>query len=102
MYVAITHQLIDLQQATLEKVFKSFRGHNFKIKPSKCHIGTGSISYLGYEKTAGSGIQPGIAIKDHSLILGPLNKLVRKDSGYTSSKLPLGAKKAILNLALRH
>ena len=99
-----------------------------KIKPSKCHIGTGSISYLGYEITAGSGIQPGLAktetvrsfpepctikeirafigltsfflraIKDYSLISGPLNSLVRKDSGYTTGKLPTKASKAFLNL----
>ena len=47
--------------STLEKVFSRFRQHNLKIKPSKCHIGIGSISYLGYEITAGSGIQPGLA-----------------------------------------
>ena len=116
---------------TLEKVFSRFRQHNLKIKPSKCHIGTGSISYLGYEITAGSGIQPGLAktetvrsfpepstikeirafigltsffrraIKDYSPISGPLNKLVRKDSGYTSSRLPLDARKAFLNLKKR-
>ena len=113
---------------TLEKVFKRFRQHNLKIKPSKCHIGTGSISYLGYEITAGKGIQPGLAktktvrsfpepctvkeirafieltsffrraIKDYSLISGPLNKLVRKDNGYTSGKLPIDARKSFLNL----
>ena len=32
--------------ATLEKVFGRFRQHILKIKPSKCHIGTGSISYM--------------------------------------------------------
>ena len=47
--------------ATLEKVLSRFRQHNLKIKPSKCHIGTGSISYLGYEITAEAGIQPGLA-----------------------------------------
>ena len=36
---------------TLEKVFRQFREHNLKIKPCKCHIGTGSNSYLGYEIT---------------------------------------------------
>ena len=46
--------------ATLEKVFQRFREHNLKIKPSKCHIGTGSISYLGYEIYI-KGIQPGLA-----------------------------------------
>ena len=114
--------------ATLEKVFCQFRQHNLKIKPSKCHIGSGSISYLGYEITAGKGIQPGLAktetvcsfpepctvkeirafigltsffrraMKDYSFISGPLNKLVRKDNGYTSGKLPLEARKSFLSL----
>ena len=85
-----------------------------KIKPSKCHIGTGVISYLGYKIPAGKGIQPGLAktltvrnfpeptsikeirafigltsffrraIKDYSLLSGPLNKLVRKDLNYST------------------
>ena len=38
------------------------------------------------------------AIKDYSLISGPLNKLVRKDNAYTSGKLPLDARKSFLNL----
>ena len=46
---------------TLASVFEKFRLHGLKIKPSKCHIGTGNISYLGYEVTAGKGIQPGRA-----------------------------------------
>ena len=91
---------------TLDKVFKPFCEHNLKIKPSKCHIGTGSISYLGYEIYADHGIKPGLAktitvknfpepitvkdirafiglttffrraIKNYSLISGPLNKLI--------------------------
>lgn len=32
----------------LAKVFQRFRENNLKIKPSKCHIGTGVISYLGF------------------------------------------------------
>ena len=47
---------------TLASVFEKFRLHGLKIKPSKCHIGTGNISYLGYEVTAGKGIQPGRAL----------------------------------------
>ena len=46
---------------TLRKVFGQFRERNLKMKPNKCHIGTGSISYLGYEITAGHGIKPGLA-----------------------------------------
>ena len=33
----------------LSQVFQRFRRHNLKIKPSKCHIGTGRINYLGYD-----------------------------------------------------
>ena len=46
---------------TLENVFSRFRQHNLKIKPQKCHIGTGSISYLGYEICSEQGIKPGLA-----------------------------------------
>ena len=46
---------------TLSNVFTRFRQHNLKIKPQKCHIGTGSISYLGYEICAQQGIKPGLA-----------------------------------------
>ena len=35
--------------AKLSSVFQRFRQHNLKIKPSKCHIGTGRINYLGYD-----------------------------------------------------
>ncbi|MEL6277241.1 MAG: RNase H-like domain-containing protein, partial [Bacteroidota bacterium] len=93
----------------LKEVFERFRKYNLKIKPSKCHIGAGTITYLGYEISARKGISPGKvktevianwptpksikdirafigltsffrrAIKDYSLISGPLNKLIRKD-----------------------
>ena len=46
---------------TLNNVFSRFRQHNLKIKPQKCHIGTGSISYLDYEICAQQGIKPGLA-----------------------------------------
>ena len=46
---------------TLQQVFSGFCVHNLKIKPSKCHIGTGSISYLGYKISAGHGNKPGLA-----------------------------------------
>ena len=42
--------------ANLAKVFQRFREKNMK-----CHIGTGVISYLGYEISAGKGIQPRLA-----------------------------------------
>ena len=97
----------------LSQVFARFRKHNLKIKPSKCNIGAGTITYLGYDICSEKGIKPGLAktlviknwptptsvrdvrafigltsffrraIKDFSLISGPLNKLIRKNSGYT-------------------
>ena len=112
----------------LRKVFSRFQEHNLKIKPSKCHIGTGSISYLGYEISAGHSIKPGLAktitvknfpepltvkdirafigltsffrraIKNYSLILGTLNKRIRKDSGYHGGRLPVAAKLAFEKL----
>ena len=45
----------------LEAVFARFRQHNLKVKPSKCHIGTGAITYLGYEISSKGGISPGKA-----------------------------------------
>ena len=102
----------------LHAVFTRFRRHNLKIKPSKCNIGAGTITYLGYDISGEQGIQPGLAktmvirnwptpatvrdvrafigltsffrraIKDFSLISGPLNKLIRKNSGYSKGTLP--------------
>ena len=43
---------------TLKKVFSRFREHDLKIKPSIRHIGSGSISYLGFKISAGHGIKP--------------------------------------------
>ena len=109
---------------TLKHVFDRFRQHNLKIKPQKCHIGTGSISYLGYEITANKGIQPGLAktiviknfpepksvkeirafigltsffrrtIPNYSSLSSSLNKLVRKDSKFKAGPLPIEAKKS--------
>ena len=45
----------------MQKIFARFRMYNLKIKPQKCHIGAASISYLGYEISAGKGIKPGLA-----------------------------------------
>ena len=114
--------------AKLSEVFQRFRKHNLKVKPSKCHIGTGRITYLGYDICKDKGIRPGDAktlviknwpapnsvrdvrtfialtsffqraIKDFSLISGPLNKLIRKNSGYTKGPLPEAAKQSFLNL----
>ena len=103
----------------LEKVFSRFRQHNLKVKPSKCNIGAGTITYLGYEICSKKGVSPGLAkteviknwpvpqtvkdirafigltsffrraIKDYSLLSAPLNKLIRKDSGFKpNSTLP--------------
>ena len=114
--------------AKLSEVFQRFWKHNLKIKPSKCHIGTGRITYLGYDICKDKGIRPGDAktlviknwpiptsvrdvrafigltsffrraIKDFSLISGPLNKLIRKNSGYTKGPLPDAAKQSFLDL----
>ena len=103
----------------LQDVFTKFQKHNLKIKPSKCNIGTGHITYLGHEISAKCGITPGeantLVIKNwpcpssfrdvrafigltsffrrainvfFSLISGPLNKLIRKDSGYSKGPFP--------------
>ena len=112
----------------LSQVFARFRKHNLKIKPSKCNIGAGTITYLGYDICGEKGIKPGLAktlviknwpaptsvrdvrafigltsffrraIKDFSLISGPLNKLIRKNSGYTKGTLPADALTSFNNL----
>ena len=45
----------------LEEVFKRFRKHNLKIKPSKCQFGEAKITYLGYDICNEKGISPGEA-----------------------------------------
>ena len=45
----------------LSQVFARFRKHNLKIKPSKCNIGAGTITYLGYDICSEKGIKPGLA-----------------------------------------
>ena len=110
MYVYIDDVVISVSshEENLEKlsqVFARFRKHNLKIKPGKCNIGAGTITYLGYDICGEKGIKPGLAktlviknwptptsvrdvrafigltsffrraIKDFSLISGPLNKL---------------------------
>ena len=47
--------------AKLIDVFQRFRRHNLKIKPSKCHIGTGRITHLGYDICQTKGINLGDA-----------------------------------------
>ena len=114
----------DENRSKLRDVFERFRQHNLKIKPSKCRIGSGSITYLGYKISTSSGISPGEAkteaiknwpepscikdirafigltsffrraIKDFSVLSGPLNKLIRKNSGYSKGPLPDQAKES--------
>ena len=111
-------------------MFARFRQHNLKVKPSKCHIGTGAITYLGYEISNKGGISPRKAkteiiknwpqpnttkdiraflgltsffrrtIKIFSSISAELNKLVRKDSGYRAGPLPAPAARSFQ--ALNH
>ena len=45
----------------LEEVFKQFRKHNLKIKPSKCQFGAAKITYLGYDICNEKVIFPGEA-----------------------------------------
>ena len=47
--------------AKLSEVFQRFQKHNLKVKPSKCHIGTKRITYLGYDICKEKGIRPGDA-----------------------------------------
>ena len=113
---------------TLRLVFSRFRKHNLKVKPSKCQFGTAKITYLGYDICTEKGISPGQAktevirnwpcpksireirgflgltsffrraIKDFSIISSDLNKLVRKDSGYTNGPLPEKGRISFQNL----
>ena len=93
-----------------------------------CIRDRGRITYFGYDICRYKGIRPGDAktlviknwpiptsvrdvrafigltslfrraIKDFSLISGPLNKLIRKNSGYTKGPLPAAAKQSFLDL----
>ena len=49
VYVYIDDVVISVSshEGNLANLFQWFRKHNLKIKPSKCHIGTGRITYLG-------------------------------------------------------
>ena len=119
---AYFQRLLDHILKQIDRCYAYEKENNHKMKPSKCHIGTGVISYLGYEISAGKGIQQGLAktltvynfpeptsvkeirafigltsffcraIKGNSLLSGPLSKLVRKNSNYSTGKLPIEAK----------
>ena len=123
---AYFQRLLDFVLANISRVYVYI--HNLKVKPSKCHIGTGRITYLGYDICKEKGICPGnaktlviknwptpnsvwdvgafigltsfsrLAITDFSLISGPLNKLIRKNSGYTKGPLPEATRQSFLNL----
>ena len=126
--VVISVQSHDDNLATLRQVFSRFRKHHLKVKPSKCQFGTASITYLGYDICANKGITPGQAktevirnwpcptsvreirgflglcsifrraIKDFSVLSSDLNKLVRKNSGYTKGPLLEQARQSFLRL----
>ena len=135
MYVYIDDVVISVNSheqnlQKLEEVFKRFRKHNLKIKPSKSQFGAAKITYLGYDISNEKGISPGEAktevirnwpapksikeirgfigltsffrraIKDFSTILADLNKLIRKNSGYTHGPLPPKALDSFLKLKL--
>ena len=57
--VSVNNHEQNLQK--LEEVFKRFRKHNLKIKPSKCQFGAAKITYLGYGISTQKGISPGEA-----------------------------------------
>ena len=126
--LVVSVQNHDDNLATVRQVFSRFRKHNLKVKPSKCQFGTASITYLGYNICANKGITSGQAktevirnwpcptsikeirvflglcsffrraIKDFSVLTSDLNKLVRKNSGYTKGPLPEQAKQSFLKL----
>ena len=126
--VVISVKTHDDNVSTLRQVFNRFRKHNLEVKPSKCQFGTASITYLGYDICANKGITPGQAetvvirnwpcpvsvreirgfpgltsfsrraIKNFSVLSADLNKLVRKNSGYTKGPLPDNAKQSFLKL----
>ncbi|MEL6358502.1 MAG: reverse transcriptase family protein, partial [Bacteroidota bacterium] len=60
----------------LREVFERFRKYNLKIKPSKCNIGAGTITYLGYEISAKQGISPG-KIKTEVIANWPTPKSIK-------------------------
>ena len=126
--VVVSVQSHEENLATLRQVFTRFRKHNLKVKPSKCQFGTAEITYLGYNICSNKGITPGEAktevirnwptpssireirgflglcsffrraIKNFSVLSSDLNKLVRKNSGYTKGPLPDAAKQSFLRL----
>ena len=111
----------------LEQLFKALRKYNMKVNLQKCVFGAVQVSYLGFRLTP-DGILPGkdkltaiknqkpptdttairafiglcnffrAHIKNFSRIVSPLNKLIRKDSGYKNGPLPDEAMKAFLHL----
>ena len=126
--VVISVKTHEQNLAKLKEVLSRFRKHNLKIKPSKCQFGTARITYLGYDICSEKGITPGQAktevirnwpcpqsireirgflgltsffrraIKIFSTIIADLNKLVRKDSGYTKGPLPAKAEMSFRQL----
>ena len=119
--VVISVQSHEENLSKLTEVFDRFRLHNLKVKPNKCQFGTAKITYLGYDICNEKGISPGQAktevianwpsptsireirgfigltsffrrsIENLSVLSASLNKLIRKDSGYTKGPLPPAA-----------
>ena len=65
----------------LKDVFKRFRKHNLKIKPSKCQFGAGKITYLGYDICNEKGISPGEA-KTEVIRNWPAPKSIKEIRGF--------------------
>ena len=66
---------------TLRQAFGRFHKHNLKVKPSKCHFGTASITYLLYDICANKGITPGQA-KTEVICSWPCPTSIREIRGF--------------------
>jgi hypothetical protein len=112
---------------TLEQVLQRLQQNHLKINLEKCIFGNKEVSYLGFTLTP-EGIKPGknklkaietaktladvktirsfvslcnffrTHIKNFAIVVAPLFKLTRKDSGYKGGPLPEEAKAAFVTL----
>ncbi len=112
----------------LEEMFKRLRKYQLKCNIRKVTLGACEVDYLGYNISAKSGIRPGQrkteavlaclppktkteikaflglcsffrkCVPKFAELAAPLNKLVRKDSGYHHGSLPDDSLKAFRNI----
>ena len=122
--IIICSETMEEHLQVMETIYSRFRKYNLKCRLSKLQLGAAKVKYLGYTITRGVGIQAGEAkieavrkwaeptsvtevkqflglcsffrrtVKDFAVIAGPLTRLTRKDSGWTSGPLPMAAKAA--------